>query len=890
MTRANEDRLQAFYSAFEERFRGSFETIRQRLEYYLPVVRQIHEALQAPALDLGAGRGEWVALLQEAGIPVTGIDSNRVVVERARAMGLPMEEGDLMTRLREVTPGSLGVISAFHVIEHLPWEVQLDFFRLVARALKPDGLLILEWPNIEVPEVAMRSFWLDPTHIRPVPVELVSFMAEFEGFRISHIERLNGGFDIALLAQRQVDITSVENNIPKMAAIVGNTVETAVPSVPYSSPRVPSVDDAAEHVTQSPVKGLNIIGHVSGNLGLGVFARQVVEALVSLGVPVAILDIDPGQGRGRHDLRFAHLHVTDIQSLPHEINLFLLPPATMPWLLTSIGESLQLLDRINVLWAMWELPVVPAVWHPALRVMDVVLGGSRFVEAAMAFSCDGPLALDAPVPVSLPEPNGKQRADFGLPEAEDAVMFVTAFEPASDHQRKNPFAAIKAFLAGAGDLDQAHLLIKINNAGPGEWAQQLAGLLEGHPRVHLMTESLSYTDTVSLYACCDAFISLHRAEGLGLVPMEFMALGKPVVATAWSGNMSYMTPDSACLVSYRLIPVDGDTQVYSADFIGQPANWADPDVDEAAVWVRALAGDAELRRRIGERARGRMREYQAHAGACRWLSGLAALRSQYDLLPTRRRRKVEALAAMANPPPGPSTSPPPLPVEIDWRIWAEEAIATGALPTFGLVVLASEAYDALLPRTLAALDAQWLLPASVSLVGEGNAPAQAREYPWCAVETAVLDAVNQSLLALEADWVCLIHAGDQLSPEALFRLATAMVAHPEWQVIYTDEYQVDLSGEPIGDPHFKPDFNLDYLRSMPYTGGVMWVRRDFFARLGGFDPTFEGLEEYELMLRAWEQGGMPPSGMCPARCTGGGSSRVMRTYRCRRCWNRAAKH
>lgn len=862
MTRANEDRLQAFYSAFEERFRGSFDSIRQRLEYYLPVAKEIHQALQAPALDLGAGRGEWVALLQDAGIPITGVDSNRVAVERARDAGLPVEEGDLMDRLRDTRPASLALISAFHVIEHLPWEAQLDFFRLAARALKPDGLLILEWPNIETPDVAMRTFWLDPTHLRPVPVELIGFMAEFEGFRISHVERLNGGGDIALLAQRQAgaETTDEAGDTAQVAAAVPAAAEATVPPASASS------SGDAEHRQSPPVKGMNVIGHVSGNLGLGVFARQVVEALVAAGVPVAIVDIDPGQGRGRHDLRFADLHVADIAALPYEINLFLLPPATMPWLLGSIGPHLRLLDRVNVLWAMWELPVVPEAWRPALRVMDAVLGGSRFVEAAVAFSCDGPLALDAPVPVSLPVPERRQRSDFGLPQ--DAVLFAAAFEPVSDQQRKNPLAAVRAFLEGAGDVAHAHLLIKVNNPEGGGGLQSLLDLIDGHPRVHLFTESLSYVDTVSLYQCCDVFISLHRAEGLGLVPMEFMALGKPVIATGWSGNMSYMTPDSACLVSYRLIPVDGEMEVYSSGFVGSQVSWADPDVAEAAEWVRTLTGDADLRRRIGERARARMQAYQTLARRCSWLEGLAALQTEHARLPTRRQRKAAALQAMSVSPTV-AVKTPVMAAGPDRREWAVETMATDRLPSLGVVVLAPEVYHAQLPRTVAALEAQWLRPAAVAWVGDSDAPSHVQSQLWHRMmDGTVLDSVNRVLTTLAADWVALLHAGDILTDDALFRLATAIGKHPEWQVVYTDEYPVDADGQPAGDPHYKPDFNLDYLRSMPYTGGLMLVRRSFLERLGGFDPTLAGLEEYDLMLRAWELGGDEAIGHVPGALYG----------------------
>ena len=174
----------ASYLAFEHRFRGGEEEIRQRLQVYLPRLREA-----APVLDLGCGRGEALALLQEEGVCCRGIDSSAAMVRRSSQRGLRVEQGDLLEALAGVEPGSVGGIVSFHVIEHLPPEAVDRLVRLAFAALRPGGLLLLETPNPLSVSVTARSFWLDPTHVRPVHPETLRASYESAGF--GGIERLD---------------------------------------------------------------------------------------------------------------------------------------------------------------------------------------------------------------------------------------------------------------------------------------------------------------------------------------------------------------------------------------------------------------------------------------------------------------------------------------------------------------------------------------------------------------------------------------------------------------------------------------------------------------------------------------------------------------------------
>jgi glycosyltransferase involved in cell wall biosynthesis len=223
---------------------------------------------------------------------------------------------------------------------------------------------------------------------------------------------------------------------------------------------------------------------------------------------------------------------------------------------------------------------------------------------------------------------------------EDGVLFVLSFEPNSDIQRKNPFAAIEAFTqAFAGD-SRSHMVIKVNNTSTGgAKAEELSRFCAGRERIHVIDQTLSYVDVLSLYASCDVFVSLHRSEGHGLGLMEAMALGKPTIATAWSGNMSFMDHTNSCLVGYDLIPVEGTLSVYRKEYLDMEGVWANPDIAEAAAWMKKLADEEDLRIAIGRKAATDMARYQNNAREGGFIDELRAIWEQHSFLPSRHYRQ-----------------------------------------------------------------------------------------------------------------------------------------------------------------------------------------------------------------------------------------------------------
>lgn len=191
--RANEEELPAgLYAAIEDAFRGNREVIRARLAEHVAAVRLAGTVgAETPLLDLGTGRGDWIAVLQEHEIPARGVDSNAIAVNEARAEGLAVDEADLFEALEAVPAASLGAVTAFHVVEHLPVGALLRLLQAAFRALVPGGLLLLETPDPRNITVATWGFRLDPTHRHAIPDPLLAVVVESAGFADVRVQRLH---------------------------------------------------------------------------------------------------------------------------------------------------------------------------------------------------------------------------------------------------------------------------------------------------------------------------------------------------------------------------------------------------------------------------------------------------------------------------------------------------------------------------------------------------------------------------------------------------------------------------------------------------------------------------------------------------------------------------
>ncbi|MBU3721184.1 MAG: class I SAM-dependent methyltransferase [Burkholderiaceae bacterium] len=185
--------LDRYYLAFEDSHRGNAEQMRERYKPYMLELNRIKQSSVSnkPFLDLGCGRGEWLEFVAAQGITAQGIDLNPVMVKQAVDKGLHARESDLISALRGHADGSLAGVSAFHVIEHLPFAVLFECVAQAWRVLAEGGMLIFETPNPENLMVATHTFYHDHTHRNPLTPSSMQFLLQYWGFKEVSIKRLN---------------------------------------------------------------------------------------------------------------------------------------------------------------------------------------------------------------------------------------------------------------------------------------------------------------------------------------------------------------------------------------------------------------------------------------------------------------------------------------------------------------------------------------------------------------------------------------------------------------------------------------------------------------------------------------------------------------------------
>jgi glycosyltransferase involved in cell wall biosynthesis len=334
--------------------------------------------------------------------------------------------------------------------------------------------------------------------------------------------------------------------------------------------------------------GIAIAGELTRASGLGESARLMAAAAGEIGLPVWTIDLPPlVDGQPEVEIPASAMPPPGVPLVMH-INAPMLPLALLR-LPAVVSRNRPIIGY----WA-WEMPDVPPEWRPALACVTEVWVPSRFTAAALEPLLPNRVRVVPPaLAVVPPVASTLCRAAFGLPE--DAVVVLVSFNLASSFARKNPFAAVAAFRGAFGDRPDRILVLKVSRPdhAPTDFAR-LAQMAQA-PNIRIDTRVLPPEDRHALTARADIVLSLHRGEGFGLVLAEAMLLGKPVVATAWSGNTDFMDRGNAALVGYRLVPARDDRSVYRG-------LWAEPDVADAANRLRALADDPALRRRLGDRA------------------------------------------------------------------------------------------------------------------------------------------------------------------------------------------------------------------------------------------------------------------------------------------------
>lgn len=326
--------------------------------------------------------------------------------------------------------------------------------------------------------------------------------------------------------------------------------------------------------------GLNIYGFAYGELGIGEDLRMAVECCEAAGIAYHVVNVDAG------DVRQADLHlkgkVSDGTELPpYNTNLFCLPAFdTVSRVFMQKGAAVFEGYR-NIGWWPWELAVFPKAWKPyAFELVDEVWASSTFLEEMYKRATDKPVKL-VPLAVSVARMKPYPRKHFGL--SEKKFLFLYIFDFNSSLARKNPMAAVQAFKQAFKPTDYTvGLVLKTMNTKPNnpEW-QAFLKECQTDKRIQLIAETLDRSEVLGLINACDAYVSLHRAEGFGRTLAESMLLGKKIMATNYSGNVDFMkNKNGAILVNSDLV------QVTDYHWIDDEVLWAEPRIEDAASAMR----------------------------------------------------------------------------------------------------------------------------------------------------------------------------------------------------------------------------------------------------------------------------------------------------------------
>ena len=327
--------------------------------------------------------------------------------------------------------------------------------------------------------------------------------------------------------------------------------------------------------------GVNLVGYFNAELGVGEVARQAIRALDATGIPVLPLHVTAHASRQGHPYDAVRgLHN------PLPVNLLCVnADQTPPFALEAGPRFFE--DKYTIGWWWWEVSEFPAMWTASFEHVDELWAGSRFVADTLAAVSPVPV-LHIPMPVAAPAAAPGDRAALGLPEG---FVFLFAFDFHSVFDRKNPLGLVEAFRR-AFPTPRAGVTLALKSINHDAHRRQHARLkaaISDRPDVVLIDRYLPTGEKDGLLATCDCYVSLHRSEGFGITLAEAMLLGKPVIATQYSGSADVIRADTAFPVSHALVPIGRDRSPYPADGM-----WADPDLDEAAAHMRTVVEKPEV--------------------------------------------------------------------------------------------------------------------------------------------------------------------------------------------------------------------------------------------------------------------------------------------------------
>lgn len=349
--------------------------------------------------------------------------------------------------------------------------------------------------------------------------------------------------------------------------------------------------------------GINLVAYIRAEMGLGEAARGMALAIDAARIPFRVVNFEHGNPSRHTNTTWSH---KEADRAHYDVTVLCMNPDNKDNLRTRLPNGLLGSRYVVGSWY-WEMPEFPEEWTSEFALVNEVWAATRFIQDAV--SLKSPVPVVRIPPVVLPPAGGTlPRGHFGLPER--VFLFLTVCDTRSVLERKNPLGAVRAFKKAFRRGDpRVGLVLKFNN--PDYQQPELQKLREeaaGYDNVHVLGGVFTREEMDSLLAAADCVVSLHRAEGFGLVPAEAMGLGKPVILTNWSGNTDYMTPDNSLAVGYELVSLGRDYGPYKSHQV-----WAEPDTEQAARWMKKLVDEPGLAERVGRHARASIETHHSPA-------------------------------------------------------------------------------------------------------------------------------------------------------------------------------------------------------------------------------------------------------------------------------------
>lgn len=349
---------------------------------------------------------------------------------------------------------------------------------------------------------------------------------------------------------------------------------------------------------------LRLVGHPFAPIGMGEHLRSTFRSLQAAHLAPTITDIYKLNTPTQEDQKEFFSSCSDATA---SINIYCINGNEVEQALKHLSYQ-EAWGGYNIIYPAWELSHYPETWALQLDTFDEVWASSSFTYEALHNACKKEV-VKMPLACGISLSSFLGRRYFHIPEPSYAFLFF--FDLKSYTSRKNPYAVINAFkeLLSLRPYSKAHLVIKINGAesNPAEYKEITAALNALGGNITCINHTMTSNEVKNLLRCCDCFVSLHRSEGYGFGIAEAMALGKPVIATAYSGNLEFMDSGVSFGVGYQLIPLSADDYPFAEGQV-----WAEADWHEAAKYMVQLVDSPHAGREKGKQAQAHMEKKFSH--------------------------------------------------------------------------------------------------------------------------------------------------------------------------------------------------------------------------------------------------------------------------------------